>query len=172
MKRWIGIVTIILIALFAVLQLFNIPTLAQQTNPPVQQTPNWDSQQTQQLAQRACYDCHSNQTTWPFYSRVAPVSWFVTPHVLDARAELNFTEWGQTEGELEDIGEVVPRQRDHAPGYYTLHPNAVLSEQEQQQLLDGLRATISGTGGEGEGGEAEGEAEEYEREEYEEYEDE
>jgi mono/diheme cytochrome c family protein len=165
MKRWIGIVTIVLIALFALLQLFNIPTLAQQTNPPVQQTPNWDSQQTQQLAQRACYDCHSNQTNWPFYSRVAPVSWFVTPHVLDARAELNFTEWGQTEGELEDIGEVVPRQRAHAPNYYNLHPNAVLSEQEQQQLLDGLRATISGTGGEAEGGEAE-------EEEYEEYEDE
>jgi hypothetical protein len=47
----------------------------------------------------------------------------------------------------------------------------VLSEQEQQQLLDGLRATISGTGGEVEGGEVEGEAEEYEREEYEEHDD-
>lgn len=64
------------------------------SNPPVVNEPKWDSPQTQMLAERACYDCHSNQTKWPWYSNVAPVSWLVSRHVQEGRAELNFSEWG------------------------------------------------------------------------------
>ena len=45
------------------------------TNPPVTKEPAWNSPDTRALVQRACFDCHSNQTTWPWYSHVAPVSW-------------------------------------------------------------------------------------------------
>ncbi len=54
------------------------------TNPAVTKEPGWDSSDTASLFHRACYDCHSNQTTWPWYSNVAPVSWLVQDrlHVL------------------------------------------------------------------------------------------
>lgn len=68
------------------------------SNPPVVSEPKWNSPQTQMLAERACYDCHSNQTKWPWYSSVAPVSWLVSRHVQEGRAELNFSEWGVNNG--------------------------------------------------------------------------
>jgi len=49
------------------------------TNPPVTGEPKWDSPQTRELAKRACFDCHSNETDWPWYSNIAPVSWLIQP---------------------------------------------------------------------------------------------
>src|SRR5579862_7684844 len=63
------------------------------TNPPVTKEPGWDSPQTASLFHRACYDCHSNETTWPWYSRVAPISWLVHRDVVEGRRHLNFSEW-------------------------------------------------------------------------------
>jgi len=60
-----------------------------QTNPEVIQEPNWDSPKTRAYAKRACFDCHSNETTWPWYAHVAPVSWIVTHHVNEGREEFN-----------------------------------------------------------------------------------
>jgi cytochrome c551/c552 len=65
-----------------------------QTNPPVSAEPAWDSPQTRALAQRACFDCHSNETQWPLYSRIAPVSWLITSDVVRGRRHLNFSTWG------------------------------------------------------------------------------
>ena len=45
------------------------------------------------ILERSCFDCHSNETGWPWYSRVAPVSWFVADHVNEARSHLNFSDW-------------------------------------------------------------------------------
>jgi glutaredoxin len=63
------------------------------TNPPVTREIQWDSLQTRALAQRACFDCHSNETVWPWYAYVAPVSWRIANHVYDGRRRLNFSEW-------------------------------------------------------------------------------
>ena len=63
------------------------------TNPPVTAEPQWNSQQTRDLVTRACYDCHSNQTTWPWYSNIAPISWLIQHDVEEGRSRLNFTEW-------------------------------------------------------------------------------
>jgi hypothetical protein len=49
--------------------------------------------QVESILQRACYDCHSDLTTWPWYSNVAPVSWFVIDHVDSGRRHVNFSEW-------------------------------------------------------------------------------
>ena len=65
------------------------------TNPPVTAEPQWDNQQTRDLVTRACYDCHSNQTTWPWYSNIAPLSWLIQHDVEEGRSRLNFTEWNQ-----------------------------------------------------------------------------
>src|SRR3954471_20544503 len=71
-----------------------LPVWLLQTDPPVVAEPTWDRPQTRSLAQRACFDCHSNETQWPLYTRVAPVSWLVTFDVLRGRRNLNFSAWG------------------------------------------------------------------------------
>jgi len=89
-RRW-KIVLGILIVGFVLIQL--IPVWLLQRNPPVSAEPNWDSPQTRALAKRACFDCHSNETAWPIYGRIAPISWLVTFDALAGRSALNFSEW-------------------------------------------------------------------------------
>ncbi len=85
------------------------------------------------LLTRACYDCHSNQTRWPWYSQVAPVSWLVAHDVTLGRKELNFSEWGsyypQTrKRKLQWMGRVM-REGSMPPWSYRLmHPGARLTE--------------------------------------------
>lgn len=81
--------SILLIAplvLFGAIQLIPVS----RTNPPTVTPMQWDSEETKALADRACMDCHSNQTKWPWYSYVAPVSWWVADHVEEGRSKLNF----------------------------------------------------------------------------------
>ena len=89
--RWVkwGIAALLMTAL--VVQV--IPYGRDHTNPPVAAEPLWDSPQTRDLAVRACFDCHSNETEWPWYSNVAPISWLVQRDVEEGREELNFSEW-------------------------------------------------------------------------------
>jgi hypothetical protein len=67
-------------------------------NPPTTAEPRWDSPLTRELAARACFDCHSNLTSWPWYSNIAPVSWLIQRDVDGGRGSLNFSEWNQTTG--------------------------------------------------------------------------
>src|SRR3954449_12180710 len=75
-----------------------IPYGHSHANPPVLKEPKWDSPQTRALAQRACFDCHSNETTWPWYTHIAPVSWLIARDVIEGRQHLNFSTWGQPTG--------------------------------------------------------------------------
>ncbi len=127
-----------------------IPVWLAQTNPPVAAEPAWDSPETRELAQRACFDCHSNETVWPWYSKVAPVSWLVTRDVLGGRSHLNLSEWGAATAEhrhAEDPGEaaaeVVRAGEMPLPIYVPLHPQADLTEAEREQLAQGLLKTLS-----------------------------
>jgi hypothetical protein len=88
---------------------------------------------------RACHDCHSNQTVWPWYSNVAPVSWLVTSDVNEGRAHLNFSQWNIYSPEMSKIRlrsvcrEV--REGDMPPKYYTpLHPDARLTAEDVSAL--------------------------------------
>src|SRR5262245_29166228 len=72
---------------FLALQL--VPYGWKHSNPPVQSEPPWPDAQTEQLARGACYDCHSNETEWPVYSYIAPVSWLVRSDVDEGRHEMN-----------------------------------------------------------------------------------
>jgi hypothetical protein len=109
------------------------------------------------LAQRACFDCHSNETIWPWYSNIAPMSWLVQRDVDEGRARLNFSEWGRGEQEVDDAGETI-REGEMPPSYYMLlHPQAKLSAQEKSTLISGLAVSIGASGAEG--GEHEGEEE-------------
>jgi hypothetical protein len=153
MRKILLIAVVILIVAFLLIQL--VPYGRNHTNPPVIAEPAWDSPQTRELAQRACFDCHSNETQWPWYSSIAPVSWMVQRHT-DAESIY--------EGEMP------------LPSFLLTHPEARLSGAEKQALAQGLSLTAGegeNEGGEGESGENEsGEHEgRGEREEGEEHED-
>jgi len=91
------------------------------------------------ILKRACYDCHSNETVWPGYSRVAPVSWLVAHDVHEGRRELNFSTWGRYDAalrkkKLDKAAEEVS-DGDMPPVYYVwMHPEARLSAADKAGL--------------------------------------
>jgi len=125
---------------FLLLVMQVIPYGRAHTNPPVTVAVAWDSRETESLIRGACFDCHSNETRWPWYSHVAPVSWLVQSDVDEAREKLNFSE-----GNLKEIGEVaeVVHEGEMPPWFYRpAHREARLSPEEKQSLVRGLRATF------------------------------
>ena len=124
---------------FGLIQL--VPYGRNHTNPPVTAEPAWDSPQTRALAVRACFDCHSNETTWPWYSNVAPMSWLIQRDVDEGRRRLNFSDWNRPQRERGRLGRIVT-EGEMPPWYYVIiHPTANLSNAETQQLANGLGAT-------------------------------
>jgi mono/diheme cytochrome c family protein len=115
------------------------------TNPSVTSEPSWDSPRTRKLAAIACFDCHSNETHTQWWEDVAPLSWWITNHVKEGRAALNFSEWDQQRGEVDDAVETV-RNGSMPPSYYTwlgMHSNAELTPTQRRQLADGLEKTFA-----------------------------
>lgn len=136
----LGLVLVCGVGVFGVIQL--IPYGKAHQNPPVVQEPAWDSPQTRALAQRACFDCHSNETIWPWYSNIAPVSWLVQRDVDEGRAKVNFSEWGQRRQETDDLIKVL-RKGSMPPNIYLVqHPDAGLTAQEKTQLMSGFQNTF------------------------------
>lgn len=97
------------------------------------------------LLQRACYDCHSNETRWPWYAYVAPASWLVTWDVREGRKELNFSTWGdyapkKQRNKLKELVEMI--DEDEMPLWYyrPLHRDAQLTETDRSQLVAWARA--------------------------------
>jgi len=134
------------VILFMLIQL--VPYGRAHTNPPVLQEPSWDSPQTHVLVQRACFDCHSNETVWPWYSNIAPVSWLIQRDVDEGREKLNFSEWSHGESESDEIYEVVKEGQMPPSTYLITHPEARLTSTDKEALLAGILATF-GSGGEG-----------------------
>ncbi|NTU66024.1 MAG: heme-binding domain-containing protein [Chloroflexi bacterium] len=118
-----------------------IPYGRNHTNPPVVTEPQWDSPRTRELFTRACADCHSNETIWPWYSNLAPVSWLVQRDVDEGREKFNISVAGSEGDEAAEKvseGEMPPLQ------YTLLHPAANLAASEKQELIQGLLATFGG----------------------------
>ena len=148
-KKVLGILILLVVVLFVLIQL--VPSGRQHTNPPVIEELAWDSPQTRELTRRACFDCHSNETVWRWYSNIAPVSWLVQRDVEEGRQRLNFSEWGRGEQEVEEVAEIVQRGQMPPPYFLITHPEARLSAQEKEVLVQGLIATTGTAGGEGGG---------------------
>ena len=111
-RRWVLRIGLIGVGLLLTIQL--VPYGWSHENPPVTDEAPWPSTEARDLAVAACYDCHSNETEWPAYSYVAPMSWLVRRDVDNGRAELNFSTWDESENDADEgeEGEVVP---DAAP---------------------------------------------------------
>ena len=142
-KKIVGIVLAVIIVGFLVIQL--MPYGRDHTNAPVQSEPNWDSPETLALAKTACFDCHSNETDWDrWYEAIAPASWLVQHDVDEGREHLNFSEWeqGGKPREAEELWEVLQRGSMPPSQYLILHPEAKLTQQQKDQLIAGLQATV------------------------------
>jgi mono/diheme cytochrome c family protein len=138
-KRWLLYAVVAVVVVLVLIQL--VPYGRNHNNPPVVQEPAWDSPQTQELVSAACADCHSNQTDWPWYTNVAPVSWLVQHDVDEGRQVLNFSE-SNRRYEADEMVEMV-RSGEMPPLQYKLvHSDARLTDAQRQQLIDGFRATF------------------------------
>jgi hypothetical protein len=119
-------------------------TSASHTNPPFD--PSQSLERTTavpaavaQALSVACNDCHSNETKWPWYTHVAPISWLTVGHVNDGRAELNFSEWGtygvrMRETRRRAICELSRTGAMPLPAYTVAHPAAKLSPDQIESI--------------------------------------
>ena len=145
-RRILKWLLIVVVCLFVIAQ-FKRPA---RTNPPVDQAQALEAhtQMTPHVASilsRSCNDCHSNNTAWPWYTNVAPVSWFIADHVEDGRRHLNFSEWGKGDQrrrnkKLEEICEEVKDGAMPLSSYTPLHPHAKLTAEDVKALCDWTEA--------------------------------
>lgn len=140
MKRWLVRVAVVGALVFVVAQFLPMGRI---DNPAVRQDAPWPSDEARQLAVRACYDCHSNEVQLEWFDRIAPASWLVQQHVVDGRAELNFSEWDR-EQESDDLAESVDEGEMPLRSYTFAHPTARLSAEEKATLIAALTTLEEG----------------------------
>jgi hypothetical protein len=142
MKKWVRISLYLIVGAFIVIQFFR-PERNQGNRSgegdliAFLQVPE---NLTQNL-KNSCYDCHSNQTAYPWYSQISPVSWLLGKHIREGKEELNFSEFGNLEkkemiGKLTEICEVLEEGSMPLPDYLFIHRDAALSEEEADALCE------------------------------------
>jgi hypothetical protein len=149
--KWVGIV---LVGILLIIQVIR----PARTNPPIDESRTIGAHMqippaVAAILERSCYDCHSYKTTWPWYSQVAPVSWYLVHDVNEGRSHLNLSDWASYDAKraakkLEEICEEVKRGDMPLTEYLPLHPTAKLSEADRKTLCDwaggGKQETKSG----------------------------
>jgi hypothetical protein len=145
---------IVVLVLAGIVALQFVPV--DRTNPPAPGTIREAPADVMAVLRRACFDCHSNETRWPWYAYVAPVSWLVAHDVEEGREHLNFSEWTlldppRREAAIEEILEEVERDEMPLPAYRLVHPGARLDERAKGALAAWAGATGGAERGEPEG---------------------
>ncbi len=141
-RRVLTRIALVLAGLLGVAQL--VPYGHRRTNPAVVSEPAWDAPQTRALFFRACADCHSNATRWPWYARIAPVSWLVVRDVERGRRHLDVSEWQRPQRHARDAAEELREGKMPLPLYLVAHAEARLTPAESAALEQGLIATFGG----------------------------
>ncbi|HSY74729.1 MAG TPA: heme-binding domain-containing protein [Dongiaceae bacterium] len=146
MKKKLRWLFVALVLAFALLQFTNPP----RTNPPVVHdlTATNTPPQVAASLHAACYDCHSSETRWPWYSRVAPMSWQIAKDVNDGRRNLNLSDWPVNDPKratkkLEDMSEQIGYGEMPLKKYTLIHAGARLTESQRKELTDWLDAEAS-----------------------------
>lgn len=140
MKKWIARLLIATVVIFVLIQL--IPFGRNHTNPAVVSEPNWSSPQARALAKEHCFQCHSNETEWPWYSNIAPASWLIAMDVIEGRREFNFSDWQNNPGELNEMVEVIQSGEMPPVQYWIFHPNSRMNDQQKQELIQALESSV------------------------------
>lgn len=129
------------LAIFILMQFFGID----KTNPEVDISKDFlvlagdVDDDVANLIKTACYDCHSNETKYPWYTSVAPVSWWIKGHIDNARSELNFSSFGDYESDrqshkLEECAEVLREKEMPMLTYMMLHRDAWIDDGQRERL--------------------------------------
>ncbi len=133
---------LVLIALGALVLIQGVPYGHEHPNPSEREEPAWDSPDTRALFFRACRDCHSNETVWPWYSHFAPMSWLVQADVEEGRSHFNVSDWGREKQHGDEAAEKVRKEEMPLWFYLPLHPDAQLTAEESARLIAGLERTF------------------------------
>ena len=135
MKKLLGRLIILLIIAFIAIQF--VP--CERSNPPVESDLS-APEAVHAIFKRACYDCHSHETRWPLYAKVAPISWQIAEEVEEAREHLNFSKWGAIEPKKlahvkEEIWEEIEKGKMPPSDFYLrMHSEAKLSDADKATL--------------------------------------
>ena len=145
-SRWARVSALAVIAVFVCIQVVR----PERTNPAIDPGRTLESRtqinpEVMGIFKRACDDCHSNETKWPWYSNVAPVSWFVIDHVNHGRRHLNFSDWARYQGReadevLDDIAKEVKSGSMPLGSYLPLHPEAKLTPRDRTTIVEWVQA--------------------------------
>ncbi|MDY3316866.1 heme-binding domain-containing protein [Riemerella anatipestifer] len=144
-------VALALFAIGIILQFFQID----KTNPAVNQGMDFTQikkmpESTAKLLRNACYDCHSNETKYPWYTNIQPVAWLVKEHIDDGRKHLNFSTFATYSPEkqtrkIEESIEEIEKGGMPLESYLLVHSEAKLSDGQKQELLNFLKQSIGKT---------------------------
>lgn len=142
LRRPVKTVFVAVVLVFLAIQLVPL----HRTNPPFDPAATLERSATvpanvKAILDRSCKNCHSNETRWPAYGYVAPISWLLVRDVTEARENLNFSEWGANDAEAQrdsliEICRRVRRGQMPLKSYTWIHPSARLSADDVKQLCD------------------------------------
>ncbi len=143
MKKYIFFTIIVILI---VCQFFPID----KTNPEVDSTKDFLTMENpptevKQLIKTACYDCHSNETQYPWYTNVAPISWWIKKHIDNGRKKLNYSNWGDYEADkkqhkLKESAEEIHEKQMPLLSYFVMHPEAKLDDTQRQMIVDWIKS--------------------------------
>lgn len=119
-----------------------IPFGRNHTNPPIVSEPQWSSPEARALVKERCFQCHSNETEWPWYSNIAPGSWLIAWDVNRGRNKFNFSEWENEPEDLEEMIEEIKEGEMPPIQYWIVHPEARMDEGQKQELINALQSSI------------------------------
>ena len=147
--KWIKRILLALLVLFLLAQFVR----PERTNPPVDPTKELRAPaHVQSIIDRSCNDCHSNKTTWPWYSHVTPFNWYLVDHSNEGRQEMHFSEFAAYSAKkkakkMEELCEEVEEGNMPLPEYLWLHRDAKLSAADKQTLCGWAKsgAALSGS---------------------------
>ena len=145
-KKWLKRIGLGLLVFLVLAQFVRID----KTNPPVEQEKNFANivnapANITSMLKKSCYDCHSYETKYPWYTNIAPVSWWIKGHINEAREELNFSEWAsysdkRKKHKLEECGEMIGEGDMPLRAYLWQHSEARLSDAQRTELVNWFKS--------------------------------
>ena len=141
MKKFLRIGLLVLVLIFIVIQFFRPEKNSEEMTASHLYEQNNIPEDIQVILKNVCLDCHSSQTTYLWFHRIAPVSWMINNHITDGKEELNLSEWGQLDmlgklTALDKMKEEVEKGNMPLKPYILMHPKARLSEEQKNRFYD------------------------------------
>lgn len=140
MKKIILYLAIAAVVVFGLIQL--VPFGHDHTNPPTVSEPKWVNPEARALVKEHCFQCHSNETAWPWYSNIAPASWLIAMDVKEGRQQFNFSDWQANPGEVDEMVQEIQSGGMPPIQYWIFHPSSKMNDQQKQQLIQALEQSI------------------------------